>query len=489
MRAIYDDSCPHIVLVKAAQIGGTTWAILRSLHSCLCGLNVGYLFPTKTDVLDFSRSRVAPLLAENDFLARAIRETDTAGLKRIGEAFLFLRGMVSDVSLKSIPLDVLVFDELDEATPEAKSLARERLSHSQYGRMIELSNPSLPGLGIDEAFQQSDQRRWTIRCDGCGYWVALDTEFPTTLGQEVKIILPRDDGRCYRACPRCAAELDLAKGEWVAEHPGRPIHGYAISQLHSTRVDPGEILKEYRLTRYADHFYNLKIGIPYSDLNRRLDLASVLSLCSDAPMLEKSDEPCLMGVDTGKALHVVILREDSDNYGTHHLVHLTICKDFAQLDDLMKRFTVDRCVIDGMPETHATGEFARAHPGKVYMCFFSESQRGSTRWDHSERKVTINRTEALDASRAAVRDKKVSLPRRVPIVETFAKQMTADAKKLEEDEQTGAQKYHYIKTGENHFSFAFTYAWMASSCLPPGWGVYELYRRVARQRRRAQGLA
>src|SRR2546425_637282 len=70
LRAIYDDTAPHIVLVKAAQIGGTTWAILRSLHSCLCGLNVGYLFPTRTDVLDFSRSRVGPLVSENEFLAR-----------------------------------------------------------------------------------------------------------------------------------------------------------------------------------------------------------------------------------------------------------------------------------------------------------------------------------------------------------------------------------------------------------------------------------
>ncbi len=32
--------------------------------------------------------------------------------------------------------------------------------------------------------------------------------------------------------------------------------------------------------------------------------------------------------------------------------------------------------------------------------------------------------------------------------------MTCDAKKIEEDEETGAQKYRYIKTGENHFSFA-----------------------------------
>ena len=146
------------MLSKAAQIGGTTWAILRAIHSCLSGLNVIYFFPTRTDVLEFSKSRVGPLLADNPFLSRLMNETDTAGLKRIGENYLYLRGMQSTVGLKSVPADLVVFDELDETTPEMKSLAKERLAHSDYKRTVELSNPSLPDYGIDEVFQQSDQR-------------------------------------------------------------------------------------------------------------------------------------------------------------------------------------------------------------------------------------------------------------------------------------------------------------------------------------------
>jgi len=58
----------------------------------------------------------------------------------------------------------------------------------------------------------------------------------------------------------------------------------------------------------------------------------------------------------------------------------------------------------------------------------------------------VNRTEALDASRAAIREKLTTLPRRDPLVETLAQHMTADAKKLEEDEETGARRYRYFKT-------------------------------------------
>ena len=449
-------------MCKAAQVGGTTWAILRSIHACLQGLNVMYFFPTRTDVMEFSKARVNPLLADNPFLSDLMTDTDTAGLKRIGDAHLYLRGMRSTVGLKSVPADMVVFDELDEATPEAKTLARERLSHSAYKRIIELSNPSLPDFGIDAAYQVSDQRHWTVKCPFCGKWTALDKEFPTSLNKEVRVIRERKDGTFFRACPMCGKALDMAKGEWVADHGGRPIHGYLISQLISPLVDASEILEDYRLTRFPDHFYNLKIGIAWADLQRRLDAASVLSLCGNEPMQNKSDSPCSMGVDTGKALHVVILRQDEEDYDKQNLVHLAVCRDFSDLEGLIERFHVDRCVIDGLPETYATRSFASKHPGVVYMSFFNENQHGAPRWNQSDQKVDVNRTEALDASRAAVREKKVVMPRQDRLVRQFAKHMAADAKKLEEDEETGARKYRYIKTGENHLSFAFTYAWLAA---------------------------
>src|SRR5512134_3430013 len=94
-------------------------------------------------------------------------DVNAVGLKRVSEGFLYLRGMQSTVGLKSVPADMVVYDELDEATPEAKAMAKERLSRSACGLIIELSNPSLPDFGIDEAFQKSDQRHWMLKCSRC----------------------------------------------------------------------------------------------------------------------------------------------------------------------------------------------------------------------------------------------------------------------------------------------------------------------------------
>jgi hypothetical protein len=129
----------------------------------------------------------------------------------------------------------------------------------------------------------------------------------------------------------------------------------------------------------------------------------------------------------------------------------------------MERYNVSTCVIDALPEIHATREFARRFVGRVFMNYFLESQRGSYAWNYEEQIVQENRTEALDASRQAVRDGKAVFPRAGQRMQEFAEHLAADVKQLKEDEQTGAKSYRYVKTGTNHYSFAWTYDCIAWS--------------------------
>ena len=104
-------------------------------------------------------------------------------------------------------------------------------------------------------------------------------------------------------------------------------------------------------------------------------------------------------------------------------------------------------------------------------------------WKEEARIVQVNRTEALDASRAAIREGTVVFLRRQPIVEEFAQHMAADAKILDENEETGAKRYRYIRTGEDHFSLAFTYVWMATGRNACWRGLMNYYREKLREMR------
>jgi hypothetical protein len=218
---------------------------------------------------------------------------------------------------------------------------------------------------------------------------------------------------------------------------------------------------------FPDRFYNLEIGPPWADLERRLDVQAVLDLCGTGPSIEEHRWISAMGVDTGKDLHVVILQRDHYRQTKPRIAHVQTCREFHELDALMRQFNVQRCVIDGMPETHATRDFARRYSrGDVFLCFFNESKRGSAKWDRDNYKVEINRTEALDASRAITREQRIGLPPRGPKMELFARQLAANAKVLDGNPETGARKYKYVRTAPDHYSLAFTYGLMALTSMP-----------------------
>ena len=184
LKVPYQDNHPHQVEMKAAQMGLTSKASLRMIYGARYGNYRGilYLFPSRSDVTDFSKGRIDPLIGDNPgTIGKWIRDTDSANIKRVWNAFLYFRGMKSRVSLKSIPVDFVIFDELDEAPPNAVDLAMERMGHSEIREVLKLSNPTLPDYGIDRAFQETDQRYWMLKCPSCGAWTCLEETFPDCL--------------------------------------------------------------------------------------------------------------------------------------------------------------------------------------------------------------------------------------------------------------------------------------------------------------------
>jgi hypothetical protein len=454
LRTPYYDDHPYMVEIKAAQLGLTTKAMLKFFYHARYRNYRGilYLFPSKSDVLDFSKGRISPLIDDNpESLGRWVKETDAAGIKRVWNTFLYLRGMQSRIGLKSIPVDLIVFDELDEAPQRAVDMAMERMGHSEFKEVLMLSNPTIPDYGIDKAFQETDQRYWLLKCTSCGHYTCLEDTFPACL-VEVK-------DRVIRACERCQAELNPSVGEWVAKRPAiTEKRGYHYSQLFSHYVDPGDILQQYRTTTNLQDFFNLKIGVAYVEAEDRLSVEEVLALCGNSGITGSDSGPCSMGVDQGKDLHVVIGKRQADK---GRIVHLGIYRDWEELDRLMKTFNVSRCVVDALPETRNARTFAERHRGRVFLNFYREHQKGKYAWNEKDLTVACNRTESLDASHNEIMMGQVALPKECGIVREFAQHLHNVAKKLEEDEETGSKRYVYVKLGPDHFRHALNYETMA----------------------------
>jgi hypothetical protein len=427
-----------------------------------------YLFPTRDDVRDFSKARFDPLIATNGFIGEHVTSTDAQNIKKIGRGFLYLRGARSTKTvggtkktssqLKSIPVDRVVFDERDEMEESMVELARHRVMHSDVKEMISLSTPTIPDYGIDKMFQESDQRVWMLECDSCGKETCLDLEFPNSLRRRL-------DGTVYRSCIHCHAELNPAKGRWVAQYPDRAkdLVGWWISQLNSVYVDPAYILDRYEDPPGGDlsEVMNSSLGRAYIPAENRLTANDVWTCLGNEPMVTKHEGPCCMGVDVGAMLHVIIAERKTRK--TLKIVKVCRVSHFEDLHDLARDFNVKSAVIDLYPETRKVREFQKAEPYSVFGCQYVEQRSQQVQWDDKDLTIKAGRTEICDATHdRVVEPGRLELPRRTTELDQYVKEMCNTAKVLEEDSTTGSRVFRYKKLGADHYRHAMNYLELAS---------------------------
>jgi len=147
------------------------------------------------------------------------------------------------------------------------------------------------------------------------------------------------------------------------------------------------------------------------------------------------------------------------------IVHIGIYKNWQDLDPLMKRFNIIKCVCDALPNQHSARDFAERHRGKVFLCFYREHQKGRYAWNDRDLTISCNRTESLDASHSEILNAQVIFPRQGEMMDEFANHCSGIAKRLETDETTGSKRYIYVKLGLDHFRAAFNYETIARGSM------------------------
>ena len=79
-RGMLEEDAPRQVFLKGAQVGVTSVVMLKTLYGLITGRyhqGALYLFPSRGDVLDFSRGRFNPLINDNESVAKYVQDTDS----------------------------------------------------------------------------------------------------------------------------------------------------------------------------------------------------------------------------------------------------------------------------------------------------------------------------------------------------------------------------------------------------------------------------
>jgi len=484
LLSMHDSEAEMNVGQKSAQMGYTETVLNVTFYFIdVKAVDCLYVLPAKTpDASDFSASRFDASLELSPHLQRLFSDVKNVGHKRAGNTNLYIRGSRSKSGLKSVPVGLIVLDELDEMTQENIPLALERASGQVEKLIWMISTATLEGHGINYHFERSSKNHFFFNCPACSRMTELT--FPDSLVITADDLDDPEIKNSHLICKECKAVLDhktkpnwLADGKWVEEKSARDIKGWYINQLYSPTVTPADLGRAYirGLTDRSSEqeFYNSKLGLPH-----RVDGSSVtdadIEECKGNYKIvtEPVDGLITMGVDVGVYLHYEIDQWflPPPNIGTVDLAasaktrvikHGKV-RDFEELDRLMRHFLVNFCVIDAQPERRKALEFANRFYGHVRTCFYPNGINGKTiHVNEQENSVSVDRTSWLDLSLGRFMEpRSIALPFDVDYeYRSHIKALVRVYDKDKEGNQVG--RYKKAESAADHYAHARNYAEIA----------------------------
>jgi len=472
LQDLYRDTHPFIVIQKAAQVFISEYLVNVALWTADTGQggrgNALYVMPTQTLVDDFSQARFDKAIGESPYLQERLFPPPPGRpgparqqLKKVGLGYIYLRGP-DRRKLSSVDADVVLLDEFDLMAEGVLELAQKRLASSELGWLRVASTPRLPEAGINGLFLRSDQRYYFLKCLGCGLDQRLEWEENVDPKRGLVVCRQR----------RCRKPMDLwVKGEWVPAKPGNDVHGYHINRLYSPRANLQAMIDASEDTTPAGQreFQNSDLGETFVPPGGQLSYGDLDACRSDYEMPEGWEEGADMGVDVGSKLNVVIRRRLEE--GRTRALFIGEVDSFEELDGLMTRYHVRRCVVDALPEERLAREFAKRWHRKAWLAYYDRHD-GGHQWDKNGEVATvhINRVEALEEMFDRFHKGLAELPndarrlggRMRDGVGEYYREMTGLSRVLEQNAQ-GNWVWRYLDRGKaDHYAHAEAYCLLAS---------------------------
>src|ERR1039458_7671661 len=233
----------EVVIMKSTQVGYSD-AVINNL----CGYFIDadpkpimLVQPTIENSKDFGKKRITPMI-ENCLVLRekikpptSRRAGNTLALKEFAGGFLKLTGANSGAGLRSDPVPIVLFDEIDgypldvDGEGDPVSIGTRRTDAFADYKIVKGSTPAKPkGISpIERDFLRSDMRRFHVPCPFCGLAQVLWWRDPETkesrLCYETNADHQVDPASVAFICAGCKVKIPerykqqmLNAGAWVA---------------------------------------------------------------------------------------------------------------------------------------------------------------------------------------------------------------------------------------------------------------------------------
>lgn len=456
LQAIAEDTFPIQVYQKSAQCGCSELAVARLLWMAdvLPG-NALYGFPRSSQLKEFVDARIRNAILNNPYLLK--KANGAMNLHRIefNHKQLYFRGSQFRRQMIAVDVSRLFLDEVDEMDEGVVNTMKRRLGAATDPCEFTFSTPTVPGIGINKLYAESDQRVWHTKCSACGTWSPYLWEH--VLEETAQV-----------GCQHCRRPLTGQHHHWVPTHTTNgEAHGYHISKLFAAPSAIPQMLEDRNDPLKLQELWNSDLGLPFEPQGSKLDITLLRKAWGDYTRIFHTDVPTVMGIDVGKVLHVVIAQA---GHGLQQIKVLNAIETtWAELPNLMTHYATQLVVIDSLPETEQVAQFQALCPRKVFAARYPAWPQGDMelhRTNYVKYQIDINRTYAMTMVMQLMKTLAIRLPRDIEMVDHFVPHLLSPIQAHKEDEK-GNRLPFFPRTGTpDHYFHALLYTMVAASMQP-----------------------
>ena len=353
---IYNDFSPQMVCLKAAQIGFSTLAILKTMWLAKHQkMDIIYSLPTSSDVNQFVGGKTNRIISQNPVLQEYTKDKDTIDQKQIGDSMVYYKGTFVERAALMTSADLYCSDEIDRSNKKVVEQYDSRLQHSDYKWRWYFSNPSVVGHGTSEFWEQSDQQHWFIKCRHCNKDQFIS--WPDSFNIE------KETYQC-KECGKEITQNDIRKGYWRNKYNEADWRGYWIPLWLYTRMTAKDIIK-YNKEKTEEYFMNFVCGLPYVGEGNNIPWDFILRNLTDEI---NNREDVVIGCDSGIKKHYVIGNKDG-------LFSYGVTEKWSDIEALLKIFPKARMVVDAMPDITGPRMLQEKYAGRVFLCHYAQDRK------------------------------------------------------------------------------------------------------------------
>ena len=475
---ILNDLHSNKIVQKSRQLGMSEVAVTEALWfaSQHKNVNIMYTFPTKAQMEDFSKTRVDPVIKNSEYLSKKINPSiNSVSTKALGNNNIFMRTAGDGSQGEGADIDMYCADEYDRMKAGIETAFEESLSSSPYGYMRRWSTPTLPGLGVNKLFLDSDQRFYLHKCDKCGHWQEIEYENIVQVKDTIDAVTGEfEDGTYMYICKKCKKELNRwGEGEWVAKYPTRKdTRGYFISQLNAVHISADKVKKKELKYAFKSLFYNYVLGKPFANVALQVTDQDVMSnVYMDRESYNRTPEfvAYVAGIDWGEPAWCVVLGIRANN--TIQVVSLKQfyrsetmpLHDVRQVISHLKPFSPQLIIADAGYGADKNTELYRNFPHAAYSCTWRTltSAYGTVNfidhWNENTRMVTVDKTSKMQRTLQSVKMGHIGFFNwSHPMTQTIAKHL--QNVQILDQEKDGIVYQQATRKGPDHLACCLSYA-------------------------------